>query len=48
MLRLKKVSKFYYNKGIVASGINNVSLNFELGEFVVITGESGRDRKSVV
>ena len=48
MLRLKKVSKFYYNKGIVASGINNVSLNFELGEFVVITGESGSGKSTLL
>ena len=41
ILSLKKVSKFYYNKGLVASGFNKISLDFYLGEFVVITGESG-------
>ena len=39
MLELKNVSKFYYNKGIVSSGINKVNLKFDMGEFVAITGE---------
>ena len=35
LLKLKNVSKFYYNKGLVASGFSKVSLEFNLGEFVV-------------
>ena len=30
MLELKNVSKFYYNKGIVSSGINKVNLKFDM------------------
>ena len=41
LLKLKNVSKFYYSKGMVASGFSKVNLEFNLGEFVVITGESG-------
>ena len=41
MLELKNVSKFYYSKGMVSSGFSKVSLKFEPGEFVAITGESG-------
>ena len=41
MLELKNVSKFYYSKGVIASGFSRVNLKLSLGEFVVITGESG-------
>ena len=47
MLKLKNVSKFYYNKGIIASGITKINLELKMGEFVAITGESG-SRKSTL
>ena len=48
LLKLKNVSKFYYNKGLVASGFSKVSLEFNLGEFVVITGESGSGKSTLL
>ena len=48
MLKLKDVSKFYYNKGVIASGFSKISLEFELGEFVVITGESGSGKSTLL
>src|SRR5574344_1954400 len=48
MLKLKNVSKFYYNKGIVTSGFNKISLNFKLGEFVAITGASGSGKSTLL
>jgi len=48
MLKLKGVSKFYYSKGMVTSGFSKVSLNFELGEFVAITGESGSGKSTLL
>ena len=48
MLKLKNVSKFYYNKGVIASGFSKVSAQFELGEFVVITGESGSGKSTLL
>ncbi len=48
MLELKNVSKFYYNKGIIATGFSKVSLKFEPGEFVAITGESGSGKSTLL
>jgi len=48
MLKLKNVSKFYYNKGVIASGFTKVSANFDIGEFVVITGESGSGKSTLL
>lgn len=48
MIELKNVSKFYYNKGIIASGFSKVSLKLEVGEFVAITGESGSGKSTLL
>ena len=48
MIQLKNVSKYYYSKGMIASGITKVSLTFDLGEFVVITGESGSGKSTLL
>lgn len=48
MLNLKNVSKFYYNKGIIATGFNKVNLELKIGEFVVITGESGSGKSTLL
>ena len=48
MLKLKDVSKFYYSKGIIATGFTKVSATFNLGEFVVITGESGSGKSTLL
>lgn len=48
MLKLKNVSKFYYNKGVVSSGFSKVNLNLHIGEFVVITGESGSGKSTLL
>lgn len=48
MLKLKNVSKFYYNKGVIASGFTKVSAQFDTSEFVVITGESGSGKSTLL
>ena len=48
MITLKNVSKYYYNKGIIASGFTKVNLTLNLGEFVAITGESGSGKSTLL
>lgn len=48
LIKLKNVSKFYYNKGNVSSGFNKINLEFFSGEFVVITGESGSGKSTLL
>ena len=48
MIRLKNVSKFYYSKGVIASGFTKVNLKFSIGEFVAITGESGSGKSTLL
>ncbi|MCI8519560.1 MAG: ABC transporter ATP-binding protein [Clostridia bacterium] len=48
MLKLKNVSKFYYNKGMIASGFTKINIEFKMGEFIVITGESGSGKSTLL
>lgn len=48
IISLKNVSKFYYSKGVIASGFTKVNLDFEMGEFVAITGESGSGKSTLL
>ena len=48
MLKLDKVSKFYSAGGVVTSGFSKISLNFDVGEFVAITGESGSGKSTLL
>ena len=48
MLKLKNVSKYYYNKGIIASGFTKINLELNLSEFVAITGESGSGKSTLL
>ena len=44
--KLKNVSKYYYSKGLIASGFSKINIEFDLGEYVAITGESGSGKSS--
>lgn len=48
MIKLENVSKFYYSKGVIAVGFSKVNLNFDVGEFVAITGESGSGKSTLL
>lgn len=48
MIKLKNVSKFYYSKGVIASGFSKVNVEFNIGEFVAITGESGSGKSTLL
>ncbi len=48
MIKLKNVSKYYYSKGMISSGISRVNLDFGIGEFVIITGESGSGKTTLL
>lgn len=48
MIKLDKVSKYYYSNGMVSSGISKVSLEFNMGEFITITGASGSGKSTLL
>ena len=48
MIKLDKVTKIYYNNGVVGTGFSKVSLNLDVGEFVVIVGESGSGKSTLL
>ena len=48
IIKLKNVSKYYYNKQSISSGFTKVNLSLSIGEFVVITGESGSGKSTLL
>ncbi len=48
LIKLSNVSKFYYSKGVIASGFTKISTEFNIGEFVAITGESGSGKSTLL
>lgn len=48
MIRLKNVSKIYYQNGSIATGFSKVSTKFDIGEFIVIVGESGSGKSTLL
>ena len=48
VIELKNVSKFYYKKGVISTGFSRINLSFNMGEFVVITGESGSGKSTLL
>ncbi len=48
LLKLENVSKFYKTETSVAVGMQKVNLEFNIGEFVAVTGESGSGKSTLL
>lgn len=48
MIRLENISKFYSSNETVALGLRKINLEFNIGEFVAITGESGSGKSTML
>ena len=47
-LELKDIGKIYVSEGNISVGIRGVSLTFERGEFVAVTGKSGSGKSTLL
>ena len=48
MLKLSNITKYYHNKGLIATGISKINLEFKDCEFIAITGESGSGKSTLL
>ena len=48
LLRLENIGKIYVSEGAVAVGIRHVNLEFDIGEFVAVTGKSGSGKTTLL
>ncbi len=48
LIKLENIAKYYKSAETVSVGMKHVSLNFDIGEFVAITGESGAGKSTLL
>jgi putative ABC transport system permease protein len=48
MIRLENVSKYYYSVNMATQALRKINLEFQIGEFVTITGESGSGKSTLL
>ena len=48
LIELKNISKYYRSEEVVSLGMKDVSLSFNLGEFIGITGPSGSGKSTLL
>ena len=46
-IKLQNISKYYYSETAVTQALQGINLEFRMGEFVAITGESGRRKVNI-
>lgn len=47
-LKLDNISKYYYSANAVTQALRRIKLEFDIGEFVAITGESGSGKSTLL
>ena len=48
MLKLENVTKYYYSSSSVTCALRKINLEFNIGEFIAITGESGSGKTTLL
>ena len=48
MLKLENLSKYYYSSSSVTCALRRINLEFNVGEFIAITGESGSGKTTLL
>lgn len=48
MIKLENISKYYYSSSMVTCALRKINLEFNIGEFVAITGESGSGKTTLL
>ena len=48
MLKLENLSKYYYSSSSVTCALRKINLEFNVGEFIAITGESGSGKTTLL
>lgn len=48
MIKLENISKYYYSANAVVPALRKIKLEFQVGEFIAITGESGSGKSTLL
>ena len=48
MLKLENISKYYYSGNNIVLALRRINLEFNVGEFIAITGESGSGKSTLL
>ena len=48
LLQLRDIGKIYVSEGSVAVGLRGVNLDFDIGEFIAVTGKSGSGKTTLL
>jgi|LGOV01.1.fsa_nt_gb ABC-type lipoprotein export system ATPase subunit len=48
MIKLSNISKYYHTDNMASLGLRKINIEFNLGEFIVVTGESGSGKSTLL